>query len=567
MSSEQDRQIEELLDRAGRDAQPRHRSWETLPARLAGIRQVGARRQRRWLVAAGVAAMITLGIGIAIYLAGGRAAIAAPGPIQVIRQDIEITAFNETETEGQPLFMPQASLGVQDQRRGPKVRSGMALVKDHRVVLNLRNGDNIVRFTDVAATIDPTSVRFVSDTDPLGTTVVEQDFEFDLATAGALFKRYIDKKITCLGKDGREIEGRLCSYDDGQIVLAEGPARKDGGDRKTQIVARDELQAIRLAEVPADLFVRPTLVWKLRTQHEGRHDTTLSYVCGEVKWAADYVAVVTPGTIENGDRIDLQGWVTLDNRSGSTYHDAKIKLIAGDIHRVVDPWAPSVESKRNLDLQESTDSVIALESTMPRQLEEKAFFEYHLYTLSVPSTVKDRQIKQLKLLRAAGIKATRRYVFDSQAEGDGVQARLEFKNEEANSLGMPLPKGQLRLVHQDTDGELALIGQDAIDHTPKNEEMELNIGRAFDVTGERTFLEIRQPSERQETRRIQLRMRNHKDQPINGRFVEHMIDGRNWKIAEMADRWTREAVNTVHFDFVLGPNEEKTITYVAEYQW
>ncbi len=516
--------------------------------------------------------MIAAVIGIALYLSSGPAALAQPQPIQVIQQDVEITVFNEIETEGYPLFMPTApEFGPQPPRRRSRtVKSGMALVKDHRIVMNLKKGDNIVRFTDVAASIDPTSVRFVSDTDPLGTTVVEQNFEYDLATAGALLKRYVDKQVTCIAKDGEQYEGYLCSYEDAAIVLADRPPRPDGGDRKTQTITRNDLRAIRLADVPKDLFVKPTLVWKLRTQHPGRHDTTLSYVCGKAKWQADYVAVVTPGHVEDGDRLDLQGWVTIDNRSGSTYRDAKIKLIAGDVNRVTDPWAPPPPVWKGEALGTylfAGEPISYGFAGRDKQFVEKAFFEYHLYTLSAPSTVKDRQIKQLKLLKANDVKATRRYIFEPAVDAHRVTAQLEFKNEEDNQMGMPLPKGRVRLSQRDADGDLQLIGADKIDHTPRDEELELKLGHAFEVTAERTDVETRRPAKRREIRTVQLRMRNHKDEPIRARFIQHLVANRNWSITESTDPWTREDVNTVHFDFVLDADAERTTTYTVDYQW
>ena len=552
--------------------------------------------------------MIIAAVGLILYLTSGPAALAVLGPIEVIPQDIEITVFNETETRGYPLFTPTARPAptqafmpgrfaqqwriVQFQQpaaqqmeevwRGPTVKSGMALVKDHRLVVNLRKGDNVVRFTDVAATIDPTSVRFVSDTDPVGTFVVEQNFEYDLATAAALFNRYIDKKITCVDKDGGEVSGYLCSYDDSGIVLAETPPRADAPDRRTQTLSRDDVRAVRLDDVPKDLFVKPTLVWKLRTQREGKHHTTLSYVCGHVKWDADYVVVVTPGTAESGDRLDLQGWVTIDNRSGSTYRDASIKLIAGDVNRVADPWAPQIVEE-HLEGQVELSREYALGrhrlGADGKVFEEKAFFEYHLYTLSAPSTVRKQQIKQLKLLKAGGVRAERLYVFSPTPHSSfewsagrdpdphKVAVQLVFKNEKANSLGMPLPKGRVRLMQQDTDGDLGLIGEDRIDHTPKDEEIKLKIGYAFDVTAEQIVLDTKRPAARRQIVKLQLRMRNHKDEAICGRFVARMRDGQNWTIVDATDEWTREDVNKVRFDFTLGANEEKTTTYTVDYQW
>ena len=521
--------------------------------------------------------MIAVAIGIAWHLGSGPAALAEMQPIRVVPQDVEITVFNETETQGDPLFMPMLQpSSTSPEWHGPTVRSGMALVKDHRMVMNLRKGDNVVRFTDVAAAIDPTSVRFVSDTDPLGTTVVEQNFEYDLATAAALLKRYVDKQVSCVTKDGDQVEGYLCSHDDASLVLADAPAKPEGGERKTQTVSREAVRAIQLPDVPKDLHTRPTLVWKIRTQREGQHDTTLSYACGQVKWQADYIAVVKPGGERGKDRIDLQGWVTIDNRSGAAYRDAGIKLIAGDVNRVTDPWwVPPVDrwasrGRRPARATGGDDDRFYAEEAI-KAFAEKSFFEYHLYTLSAPSTVNDRQIKQLKLLRADGIEA-KRWCVRQGADDAPVVVVLEFKNEQANQMGMPLPKGSVRLVQIDDDGDSQLIGQHGIDHTPKDEEMKLPLGRASDATGERSVIKRSKPGPNHMIETVRLRMRNDKDQPINGRFVETLqsagVPGpANWTITKTTDEWTHKNAQTIHFDFVLDASKEKTVTYTVDYTW
>jgi hypothetical protein len=620
VSQETDRHLEQLLDQAGADAQPRRPSWDELRGRIEAIRQVPARRLvllRPVPTILGMAAMIAIAVGIIYYVSVGPTAQAVPQPIQVVQKDIEITVFNETDQQN-TLYMPGlqldnmgmpapmfgqgpayggprpgyggfgqgyggSGLNAPYQSAGPwrppapppTGPNGTILVKDHRIVMNLQKGDNAVRFTDVAASIDPTSVRFVSVTDPTGTVVVEQNFEFDLATAEALLKRYIDKKIACIGKDGKQYEGYLCSHDGASIVLADRPPSPEGGIRKTEAIPRNSLRAISLAEVPKDLFVKPTLVWKIRTQHAGQHDTTLTYLCGQAKWEASYIAAVTPSTREQGDRLDLQGWVTIDNRSGSTYKDAGIKLIAGDVNRVQDPWAIRMWGFGMAGGMGGYGGAAFLDGHVDfddvKQFVEKSFFEYHLYTLSAPSTVKDRQIKQLKLLKADDVKATRRYVYDpvpGVEEGQQhVTVRLEFKNEKDNKLGMPLPKGQVRMMQRDADGELQLLNTQEIDHTSKDEEVKLDLGTAFDVMAERVLTNSQRPSHNREIQTIRLRMRNHKNEAIDARFVEHLVPNRNWSITKTTDPWTRKDVNTIHFDFVLAPNAEKEITYTVDYQW
>ncbi len=539
-----------------------------------------------------------IGLLVSLWLAGPPALIAQDAPIRVVRKDVEITVFSEAETKGETLYQPVAR--PQQQRAMPSVqpgprqslnmqrwggqfvppsagKTGMALVKDHRLVLNLKRGDNVVRFTDVAATIDPTSVRLVSDTAPLGLRVVEQNFEYDLADADALLKRYLERPIACIDKDGGLTEGHLVSYDNASIVLADAPPDK-ATKPKTQALARATLRAVRLADVPDDLHTKPTLVWTLRTDHPGRHDMTLSYLCGKVKWRADYVVGIEDGPRDEGDRLLVKGWVTIENQSGSTYADAGVKLIAGDVNRVPDPWAAVQKGVvvGGAELQvEIVDGALDLYSSVSsvKEFVEKAFFEYHLYTLSAPSTVRDRQIKQLNLLRAEDVTAKRRYVYDATQNEARPRVELVVKNEEDNHLGMPLPKGRVTFMQRDADDELHFVGRDEIDHTSADEELELKRGYAFDVTGERIVVDtkrgraipILRKSQLVET--IRVRVRNHKDEPITVRCVEHLQHHPNWRITKTTDEWLKHDVNTIHFDFALEANQEKAIVYTVDYTW
>src|SRR5262249_51343679 len=337
MPPEDPRPIERLLDRAGRAVQPTNAGWQGLPRRLAAIVQ---QRPWRWWwlapaplgVAAAIALFILFGGGPNSPISPPAARGGEPPPVKVERQDVELPTLSVAETEGETLYMPlleklgaplmpnpplmaAAAEQIGDSKRAfrpfqpPPVRklTGQALVKDHRFVLNLQEGDNVVRFTEVAATIDPTSVRFLSNTDPEGTVVKEQNFEYDLVNADALLKRYIDRKIVCIFKDGHEVTGYLASHDENALVLTSEPPPPPGekNARSTQRLTRSEVQAIRLNEVPSGLLVKPTLVWKLHTGKPGKHDTTLSYLCGHIKWEADYVAVVTPSEGLQPDLLDI----------------------------------------------------------------------------------------------------------------------------------------------------------------------------------------------------------------------------------------------------------------------
>ena len=453
----------------------------------------------------------------------------------------------------------------------------LALVKDRRVIADLGVGEGLVRFTDVASQIDPTSVRFESTTDPVGTKVLEQNYEFDLATPGALLRKFIDEKIQCIAKDGLLTEGYLASYGMGSPAFRPEDVQSqrnrvqrtapqvwstptersivlssERGRGKTVIVPVDDLTSIRLPTMPKGLQVKPTLVWKLRAGRAGRHDTLLTYQTSGFSWRADYVV-----TVAQGDVLDWRGWVTINNHSGTRYPDAKLKLIAGDVHKVVEaqPVLVMYNGQRKAGGGRGAD----------KAFEEKAFFEYHLYTLSAPTTLNNMQTKQIKLLGAAGVRATRKYVFEARRNPTNALVELEVWNKKENNLGMPLPKGRVRFRQADPDGELEYIGQDSIDHTPKDEKLTLNIGAAFDVVGERTQVQFSR-SGRTRTESYTIRVRNHKTVPVDVTVREH-TGGGDWRITVTNTPEKKVDVNTIEFPVTVPANGEKTVSYTIFYRW
>jgi len=560
--------LEALLDSAGKDVQPTVPGWQSLSARLAQTPQVQAGSLGRWgTLPIGVAAVAALALVVVLSMWHRQPLMAQELPIEVRRQSVDLTVLSVAASEWETLYMPVVDM--QPETPGTKQLRGQALVKDRRLVLHLKDGDNVVKFTDIAATIDPTSVRFESLTDPKGTTVVEQSFEYDLATAHALLKRFIDREIICVDKSGQEIAGYLASYDDATIVLASSPKDKE---RTTQNVSRGSLTAVRLGEMPADLIVKPTLVWKLRTKTPGKHETMLTYICGFVKWHADYVIEVMPGEPGQPDVLDLNAWVTLENTSGATYPQAGLRLIAGDVRRLRDPWAKPDSAWRSLGVLELNRPVVynqfAFIRNGPdlqiRQFIEESFFEYHLYALNAPCTIGDHQIKQLSLLKKKGAKATRRYMFDPRDGQRNLAIELLVKNEEKNELGVPLPKGAVTLQQRGQDGELAVVGQSEIDHTAVNEELTLRYGHAFDVIGEhREVLVENINKERRVT--YETRIRNHKATPVAVRSYAEPL-GRGGVLRQASLPYVVEDSQTIYFEFTLPANAEQVIRYTVVYR-
>jgi hypothetical protein len=565
MPSPEKQPLEDLLDAAGRAVQPGVPGWQTLPARLAQTPQLQPWSLGRWAtLPVGVAAVAAILFVLAVSLLHRQPVNAQDLPIVVQRQSVDLTVLSVAASELETLYMPVAQW--QPPARATHQLRGQALVKDRRLVLHLKAGDNVVKFTDIAATIDPTSVRFESLTDPVGTTVVEQSFEYDLATADALLKRFIDREIVCVDKSGEETAGYLASYDEATIVLASSPEDKE---RTTQEVTRGVLQAVRLSEMPTDLIVKPTLVWKLRTQKPGKHETLLSYICGFVKWHADYVIEVHPGEPGQPDVLDVDGWVTLENTSGSTYPQAGLRLIAGDVRRVRDLWViDPIDPLRPAGTLGAIggarrEPFMNIGDIDSKAFLEQAFFDYHLYTLNAPCTIGDHQIKQLSLLKKNGANATRRYIFDPRDGQRNLAIELLVKNEEKNNLGIPLPKGGVTLQQLGQDGELAVIGQTEIDHTAVKEELKLRFGHAFDVVGELREVLLEQLNK--ETRdTFEMRIRNHKPIPVAVRAYGVDLAGGVLRQASLPH--VVEDSRTIYFDFTVPANAEQLIRYTVVYR-
>ena len=465
--------------------------------------------------------------------------------------------------------------GMRSQYNLPQLRQmipGYAIVKQERPI-ELDQGRSTVRFTDVASQIDPTTVAFTSLTDPDGTSVLEQNYQFDLVSTAKLMERYLGRQITVERSTGDKIAtftGKLLSTAGG-VVLQE----PDGG---VQVISG--YSNVRFGELPGGLITKPTLVWDILTDRPGAHRTRVTYETKGIAWWADYNVVFAEGENANQGVLDVGAWVSIINQSGATYGDAKLKLIAGDVHRAPQPEPQHVYMKRG--------RALAMAEAAPG-FEEKAFFEYHLYTLGRPTTLPDNSTKQIELFPTArnvpcekvlvyyGLPTGhRRFRPNPVTDRDlGVQSNkkidiyLRLKNEEAVGMGMPLPSGRIRVSQLDpADGSLEFIGEDAIDHTPKNEEVLIKLGSAFDVVGERKQINFRIDTRRnwmEET--IEIKLRNHKEEPVEVVVKENLYRWVNWRITDKSHTFEKIDARTVHFPVTVDKDGEVTITYTVEYTW
>jgi len=429
--------------------------------------------------------------------------------------------------------------------------SDLALVKETRQ-LQLKKGVFDLRFEDVASKIDATSVQVKPLGGP-GFALLEQNYEFDLITPAKLMEKYVGKRLKLIlppkkeGDEKRVVEAKLLSTNNGYVYKIGDEIHLWAGNR------------VILPRLPKDLVSSPTLVWLIDSRGEGGQKLDVSYLTGGFNWRCDYILAVSP----DEKRGDFSGWVTITNRSGATYEDANVQLIAGEIHRVREPRAGTYLHK---------DRMAEAAEAAPPQFAEEAFFEYHLYTLRRKTTVKDNQTKQISLLGADGIPLKKRYIiptrvgmWGSDEEKGKVSVFMEFENSKAKKLGMALPKGKVRVYKKDKRGQQQFLGEDLIDHTPVDEKVKIKVGDAFDIVYEGRRTGYRKVSRRVEQYDAEYEIRNHKDEAITVE-VEARLYG-DWQILKASHKWTKETANRVVFHVPVGAKAKQKVTYTAQVRW
>jgi len=453
----------------------------------------------------------------------------------------------------------------------PQAVPGYAVVR-HERQLALEKGRNLVRFSDVAALIDPTTVSFESLTDPAGTSVVEQNFQFDLVSTQKLLERYVDRRIAVDQVRGTGVESFA-----GTLLSTRGGLTLRRDDGSVQLLPHNA--GIRLPELPGGLITRPTLVWDVSARNSGAHRSRVSYQTTGIAWWADYNLKYSEGANTAACALDIGAWVSILNQSGATYADAKLKLVAGDVQRATHTaQLPSSVAAKRAMVQEDRAA----------GFEQKAFFEYHLYTLGRPTTLPDNSTKQIELFPVArGVPCEKTLVYYGAAPVYGfgphpvtdrnlgtqmnrkVDVYLGFRNSKGNHMGRPLPAGRMRVSKLDpADATLEFIGEDAIDHTPENEEVRVKLGSAFDVVGERRQVNFRvDTSRRTMTEEIEVKLRNHKKEAVTVIVKENLYRWINWEILQKTHAFEKHDSRTVHFPLKVAAGGETVLRYTVHYSW
>ncbi|MBE9546259.1 MAG: DUF4139 domain-containing protein [Proteobacteria bacterium] len=424
--------------------------------------------------------------------------------------------------------------------------NNLGLIKDTRKV-KIPYGKGELRFMDVASHIMPVTVHAKSLNYPKDFTVLEQNYEYDLMNADKLLDKYVGKKIKIINwnkfQDRKDtVEATLLSNNRGQIYKINDEIYLGHPGIKV------------LPEIPGNLIAKPTLTWLYKNRRKDAHNLEVSYLTGNISWKADYVVVLN----EDDTSSDISGWVTLDNKSGATYKNASLKLVAGEVHRA--------ERRRKDRLY----AMEAMKMAAAPQFEERAFFEYHIYDLQRKTTVKDKQTKQVNLLDAGNVKIqkelavygiksyfTRRYMKENPRQP--VNVYIKFKNSKGNNLGMPLPAGIMRLYKKDDDESLQFIGEDRVEHTPKDEEIRLKIGEAFDVVAERIQTDYKRITSKLYESEWEITLRNHKEKDITVGIVEPLSG--NWEVISKSHPYRKVDAYTIRFDVEVPRDKEVKVKY------
>lgn len=503
---------------------------------------------------------------ITLLLAGTICGIA---PLSTHAQDDgpSLTVYSTADPAG---FDPQQFIA--QQRRGGNAAfawqvPGFGVVRETRTI-EITKGISEVRFTDVAAFIDPTTVGF-TDLTAKGTAVLEQNFEFDLVSPSKLLEKYIDKDIVLsLGDGTQTISGTLLSASGSSAVLKTA---------KSIVIIPISDARISMDELPGGLITRPTLVWKLQAATGGKHTIQTNYQTAGLTWRADYNLV-----LDKGDALgDLTAWVSLMNLSGASFENARLKLVAGDVQRVKPrPMGGRLESTMRMNEDRLG---------MPG-FEEQSFFEYHLYTLPRRTDVRNNGTQQIALFAPIhGFKVEKEllylgapvflYAARNQAPGTNagygvgseskVGVFIEFKNERDNGLGIPMPAGKVRVYKENTnDGALEFIGEDLIDHTPRNEEIRIKVGNAFDVVGERTQDDFKVDTNgKTMTETYTIEIRNQKDEAQSVVVREPLYRWSNWTITKSSVPFKKIDSRTIEWTLDVPSEGAKSITYTVHYTW
>jgi hypothetical protein len=483
----------------------------------------------------------------------GSAAILAISILPLADKRIELRAAQEKPAPAATTEKDQTDLSV------TVYNSNLALVRDVRQI-RLQSGVAPLRFEDVAASIIPATVHFRSLTDPAKLNVVEQNYEYDLLDPQKLLQKYVGREVTLVQ---RQTDGGSTKFVETKGLLLSdngGPVWKIGDEIVTGMGA----DSYRFPELPENLYSRPTLVWTLDNRGADSQKVEASYLANSMNWSADYVLNVS----RDEKSADLDGWVTLVNNSGAAYQNARLQLVAGEVHRTLG----GMDAERDRVMKS-----MAVNAAAPAPFAQENFSEFHLYTLGRRTSIQNNESKQISLLTGTNIPVGKYLRVEGQAyyyrnpQGIGnaipepVKVFYRFKNDEKSGLGMPLPAGTVRVYQSDSKGGTQFAGEDNISHTPKDEQLNIYVGNAFDVVAERKRTDYKKLAPDLFEFEYEITLRNHKDGPVTVEVREPI--GGDWEVLNSTYKWTKLDASTVGFQVSVEKDGTATLDYRVRVKW
>ena len=494
-----------------------------------------------------------------LWILSGTVALMAAAAL-VYPSFLKQQVFAAQDKEAPRATAPDQSTSLSDQTdlNITVYNSNIALVRDVRNI-TVPSGAFRLKLMDIAATVNPATVHFRSLTDPDKLGVIEQNYEYDLLEPAKLLHKYVGKEVTLVRSyqdngttKHEEIKATLLSDNNGQVW-------RIGND----IVTGGYAESYRFPDIPANLYDRPTLLMSLENSGARKQQIETSYLANSLSWNSDYVL-----TVGRDDKAaDLDGWVTLTNNSGTAFHNARLQLVAGDLNRL-----PANTRREMMDM-----AVMAKAAPAAPQFQQESFSEYHLYTLGRRTSVEDKETKQISLLEGSGVPVEKIFVVNgqnfyyrsAQAPGqpqkDPVMVYYKFRNEEKAGLGMPLPAGNVRVYQKDSKGGILFIGEDRIDHTPKDENVTIHIGNAFDVIAERKQTDFKKIDTHTWEMEYEITLRNHKDSAITVQVNEPI--GGDWEMLDSSFKFTKTAAFAAQFNVPVEKNGTSVLKYRIRAHW
>jgi hypothetical protein len=452
--------------------------------------------------------------------------------------------------------------------------------------LDLKSGENQVNMNDITMHLEPDSLILRDPTGKHTLQVLEQDYRADPVSQISLLSLYEGRTIDFEQPDHSTVKGKVVrsGYVPADYFNMNGYNQRYPGQEEPIVEVAGQLRfglpgTPIFPDLTAETILKPRLEWLIATDKPGRFPAELSYITGGMTWQADY-NIIAP---EKGDVVDIVGWVTMSNRTGKTFENARIKLMAGDVNKI--------RPRQNNNRLENYAAMGAVAQNGAPAVSEKAFDEYHLYTLERTTTLRDLETKQVEFISATGVTTKQLYIYDGikidsnryngwnwenfrndhsygTESNPKIWVMREFRNSDANHLGMPLPKGRVRFYRRSDDGQVEFTGENTIDHTPRDETIRIYTGNAFDLAGERKRTNYTvDNNNRTATESFEIKVRNHKKELVDVRVVEHLYRGENWEIISKSTDYKKTESNTIEFPVSVAPDEEKTITYTGHYTW